>query len=91
VAGCVAGTAAAAAALFWRPWGWPAALSASTGLIALCLWGILDRELEVLDASSRIARRMLQLGRVSAAAVGWLALGALAFSFLGVAIGRWKS
>ena len=90
---CVAsGTVVVAAALQWKPWGWPAAATAGLCVASFGAWGIADRELEERAASAAaIATILLRALRTIAGVTGWLALVGFAFSAFAVAIGRWQS
>ena len=92
------GLAAGAAAIWWHPSGWVAALSAALCFAAFGTWGLADRALrarretiELIPRPRRIPDGALVAMRVAAAGVGAGAAVVLAFALLAASLGTWIS
>lgn len=83
------GVVVAAAAIVARPPEWPLLLSAAACIACYGCWAIAMQRTDAYDESGRSSpRRPWIVARYVAATVGVLALGALLFSFLDVALGK---
>ena len=92
------GLVAGAAAVWWHPTGWVAALSAALCFAAFGAWGLADRALRIrtevimlIPTPHRVPDGALAAVRTAAAIVGTAAGVVLVFSLLAASLGRFIS
>ena len=86
----IAGAAAGALALLWRPAGWVLLLSAGACFLAYGAWGISDRVLLERSAEDRVTTA-LRAFRAIALIVGTIGALTLMLGVCALALGSWRS
>lgn len=88
----VGGALVAGAALWARPPGWAVLASAGLCLSMYGVWAVSERRLKADSPDLSVVSEFVWLAaRTSAALLGLASLGALLFSLLALALGRWIS
>ncbi|MBI3568017.1 MAG: hypothetical protein HY084_07435 [Gemmatimonadetes bacterium] len=83
----VIGAVVVGGVLHWRPPAWPVFTAAGLMLLALAVWGAVDRELDERSRTGESAHPFLRATRAAVALVGWAAMLVAVFGLLGVALG----